>query len=496
MYASAVCAGAVCNETRPIGYWFTLIYILVAYLTPTFVFGVWGQFHLEVLIVAFAVILSLPNLFQSKVLQSTQAVAFAGMGVAVLASIAKTGWLGGAVSSFYGFLQPSIAFFLAAANCRKKWHFQVLFLALFAGSLFYIGAAWSDLRNAVFPSVYLYGSEDLRRARGLGLVNDPNDLCQVLVCLVPAVFLWKTGNKLLNFFLIGIPVCLLLTGMYLTHSRGGALALIAVILVSARRKIGTVLAGTLAGVLFVLSVAIGWSGGRETSLQGGADRLELWSSGLTMIKVHPLFGVGMGNFSDYAGNTAHNSVVVCAAEIGLTGFFFWVLLLFTDLRAGAKLATGGQRAVAEDRSLAAQPRKTAFPTPRGQEIPPARLAAQAAPRVEPATVAAVQSSPFTYARYLRRSAAEEVPTEHADIRRTTMIVLLSITGFLTAGWFLSRAISIWLFLLCGMLYSTLRMAEEKGLPEAKDKLAYLLTRTLALCLGLLGIVYVMVRAGH
>ena len=83
-------------------------------------------------------------------------------------------------------------------------------------------------------------------------------------------------------------------------------------------------------------------------MEGGADRLELWSSGINLIKTHPFFGVGLGNFADEVGITAHNSVVVCAAEIGLVGFYAWVLLLFSTFRSGARFAMVDRKTVEDD----------------------------------------------------------------------------------------------------------------------------------------------------
>ena len=70
----------------------------------------------------------------------------------------------------------------------------------------------------------------------------------------------------------------------------------ATIVVVLRRKIGTVPAAVLAGTLFAVSLAIGWSGGRDVSMEAGADRLDAWSTGIQFIRQHPLFGVGVGAF--------------------------------------------------------------------------------------------------------------------------------------------------------------------------------------------------------
>ena len=43
-----------------------------------------------------------------------------------------------------------------------------------------------------------------------------------------------------------------------------------------------------------------------------------------MLKAQPILGVGYGQFVDHHPLTAHNSLVLCFAETGLLGSFFWV----------------------------------------------------------------------------------------------------------------------------------------------------------------------------
>ena len=93
--------------------------------------------------------------------------------------------------------------------------------------------------------------KSLIRLRGLGEINDPNDFGQLIVCVIPLMFIfWRAKKMLRNIVFVILPVCALLLGVYLTHSRGALLALIAMAVVAARRRIGTVPALLLAGALF------------------------------------------------------------------------------------------------------------------------------------------------------------------------------------------------------------------------------------------------------
>src|SRR5438874_3300288 len=157
---------------------------------------------------------------------------------------------------------------------------------------------------------------------------------------MPLAFIfWRPKRWVLNFVCVILPVSVLLIGVFLTHSRGALLALMAVAVVAARRRIGTLPALLLAGGLFVAASALHFTGGREISAQSGSDRTALWGGGLQLLKSHPLFGVGFGNFADFFGHTAHNSIVVCAAELGLLGLFFWSMFLFPTVQDAFAIAS-------------------------------------------------------------------------------------------------------------------------------------------------------------
>ena len=235
------------------------------------------------------------------------------------------------------------------------------------------------------------------RLRGLGEINDPNDFGQLIVCVIPLMFIfWRAKKMIRNIVCVILPVCVLLFGVFLTHSRGAFLALMAVAVVAARRRIGTLPALLVAVGLFVAAMALHFTGGREISAESGADRTELWGAGLQMLKSHPLFGVGFGNFAGLSpAITAHNSIVVCAAELGLFGLYFWSLFLFPTVRDA--LAAASPAKVSEGEPIVAE--EGLFPRPT------------------------------------RKIEA----LDKTEINRLGRLMVLSLTGFLVAGMFLSRA---------------------------------------------------------
>ena len=130
--------------------------------------------------------------------------------------------------------------------------------------------------------------EWIYRVQGLGEINDPNDFGQLIVCTVPLMFIfWRPKKLALNLLLVIFPVCLLLVGLFLTHSRGGLVALTLIAVVAARRRIGTVPAAVLACVLFLAAMALQFTGGRDISASAGEDRTSLWGEGMETFKAHP-----------------------------------------------------------------------------------------------------------------------------------------------------------------------------------------------------------------
>jgi putative inorganic carbon (hco3(-)) transporter len=66
-------------------------------------------------------------------------------------------------------------------------------------------------------------------------------------------------------------------------------------------------------------------------MSGGMDRLAIWSDGMAFFKSSPLWGIGKGGFMERDDWTAHNSYLLCAAELGILGFFLWMSILVVTI---------------------------------------------------------------------------------------------------------------------------------------------------------------------
>jgi len=458
------------------GFVLSIFYLVVAYIGTATLFGQLAPYHIELILAGLVFFVSLPALMGSLIFKTAQSAALVGLTIAVFLSVLiGVHWAGGAVQAFFAFIPCAFAYFLVCVHCNTRKKFQVLVLMLLLVCLFVTARGAFDLFYRVpmtgppqildsgsanmplwdFEHPYLTpqrsdAGEWIYRIRGQNFINDPNDFGQLLVCVTPLLFIfWRPKKMLHNVVSVLLPVSALLFGTFLTHSRGALVALLAVAVVAARRRIGTVPALIVAGVMFVGAMALQFTGGRGISAESGSDRTELWSESLQLLKSHPLFGVGWGMLPDQLGHTAHNSIMVCAAELGLFGLCFWALFLLPTLRDALLVASESK--VSEAKVIVPE-----------QRIVPMRVG-----RLE--------------------------AVDKAEINRLGRLMVLSLTGFLVSGWFLSRAFVMTFFLLGGMVEVIFEMALRQGMVAPRPRLGRLLPYAGGLTVALVVVMYITVR---
>jgi O-antigen ligase len=459
------------------GFVLSVIYFVTYYLTPPVLFGPLAPYRIELILALLVFFVSLPALAKSFILKTPQSLALIGLAFAVLMSaLIGEHWVGGAVQAFLLFIPNALAYFLVCLHFNSKRKLQVLVLMMLFVCLFVIAHGGIDLLRGAQESAHNLPTDDTGanadawdmehpylfatpnnpevpdRLRGLGLISDPNDFGQLVVCVIPLVFIfWRAKRMLQNIAFVLLPVCALVCGVFLTHSRGALLALIAMVVMAGRRRIGTLPALLVGGGLFAAAMALQFTGGRAISANAGEDRTILWGDGLQLLKSHPLFGVGFGNMAEYSGEdrTAHNSVVVCAAELGLFGLYFWSLFLFSTVRDALWTASPGK--MSEGKPIVAE-----------EELFP-----QATRKIE--------------------------VVDKAELNHLGRLLVLSLTGFLVTGWFLSRAFVMTFFLLGGMAEVVYEMALRRGMiaPRLRPSRVFLFNGGLTISLILL--MYILVR---
>lgn len=273
---------------------------------------------------------------------------------AVALSVAAQGWWGGGLKAIESFGPSATVFFLIILNVNSMRRLRAacvlvvllsLVLAIHGTVAYHFGYMADVLivQQRSDPNANPEGTEvPARRIRSLGYLNDPNDLAQALVSALPFLALaWRRGRHLRNLLLVIIPASVIAYAFYLSRSRGGAISFLVLALLALRRRLGRFSAALLTVALAAVLLAFDITGGRGFSMDESATgRIDAWSQGLLLWRSNPLFGVGYGNFGDYHERTAHNSFILCFAELGLVGYFFWMALLVVtvlDLSALTRL---------------------------------------------------------------------------------------------------------------------------------------------------------------
>jgi O-antigen ligase len=451
------------------GFFLSILYLTTFYLTPATIFGPLAEYRIQLVFAILITIVSIPSLQGASIWRTRQSLALVGIALAIFLSIfVGAHWFGGGLSALVAFIPNAFAFFLICLHCNSKRKLRIVVLMMLFVCLFVIGRGAmelheglptiDDVHEADVPDSYFMGmtndaGDRFYRLRGMGEIHDPNDFAQLIVCTIPLLFIfWRKKSILRNTFVIFIPVCVLLWGDYLTHSRGSILALLAVVIMAARRRIGTVPALVLAALLFSGASALHFAGGREISTTAGEDRTDLWGEGLQLLKSHPAFGVGFGNMPDYVGLTAHNTIVVCAAELGFFGLYFWSMFVLCSVR---------------DSLVVASPAKVSEPT----MSPPAKTS-------YPSSVGVV----------------DDIDAD--EINRLGRIMILSFTGFLVGGWFLSRAYVVTLFLLGGMTEVIYETALQRGMVPPRMPMPKVLRQSGITAICLVVLMWIVLRVVH
>jgi hypothetical protein len=179
----------------------------------------------------------------------------------------------------------------------------------------------------------------VKRIRGTGIFQDPNDMASVICAAGVLCTYFLTTSSLGKLRLMWlVPMAVLLIGLLDTKSCGGLLACGAAGLTLLSVRFGgriAIACGLMAACL------VPFLAGRQAEISldeegTGGERLMLWREGLEELKSAAiLFGTGQGSYADIAGLVAHNSFVHSYVELGLFGgtmffgcFFFAGMQLY------------------------------------------------------------------------------------------------------------------------------------------------------------------------
>jgi hypothetical protein len=105
-----------------------------------------------------------------------------------------------AAAAMFDFLPNAFTFFLVVLNCKNKRHLEMVIVVMLAATLFTVFRGYTALQSGNVASSYLLSQSDdqgqyIMRVRGLAFINDPNDLAQLIVSLIPLLFFfWSKGS--------------------------------------------------------------------------------------------------------------------------------------------------------------------------------------------------------------------------------------------------------------------------------------------------------------
>jgi O-antigen ligase len=240
-------------------------------------------------------------------------------------------YLEGARMAFDSFLPVFILFFMIINLVSSFAEMKRTYLMLFAMTVFL--AANGILQH--YRGFDIAGQTAFDgRIRWIGIFEDPNDLGLAILSFTPFALLklWGKGVALRDRVGYTVILGILLYALYLTNSRGTFIGLLAVLGYVFCRRWGLVRGLLVAAALGAVAFVAGPSRLADMSVseESASGRVVAWAQGLELLKWRPVLGVGYGSFTEYHPLTAHNSVVLCMAELGLVGLYVWMLLIVTS----------------------------------------------------------------------------------------------------------------------------------------------------------------------
>lgn len=199
------------------------------------------------------------------------------------------------------------------------------------------------------------------RAAWRGIFGNPNEVAYALIILVPIALTLASKSGWGIRIGLWLTVAVYMLAIFLTFSRGGLMALFAVVaLMGWKQKSVLIKVGMAAGIVVgFIVIGMFWtrsSGGFSNISHDGSveERMVTLEAGMRMFARNPLLGVGPGDssiaYALYAGRDAncgchdqlvvHNAYIQALAEVGIAGSIPFMLFIFLSLYQAWKLESG------------------------------------------------------------------------------------------------------------------------------------------------------------
>jgi len=242
-------------------------------------------------------------------------------------------------------LKIFVLFFIGSAciDTEKKFQYMIL---IFIVSIVYLTYWINDMYlfqgryGRIAGPVGIYGN---------GTYSDENTFAMFFV--VGGPFLYYAGlycRKNIYRCSLWLIIPFAWHGIFLTGSRGGLVGLIVTVLVvilrSKKRLLATMIILPLFATAYVWQAGDVMKGRADTITEfdqerSASTRIEAWSAAISMIKAHPLTGVGLASFgqafptfSEYEPREAHNTLFQITAESGVIAGAMYILIILNSLK--------------------------------------------------------------------------------------------------------------------------------------------------------------------
>lgn len=349
------------------------LYLFITFLRPVELFAQWLVPYRPVLILwVFAFLGAVIQVFRQRKVAargvSYWLLTFFTVGIAM--SMVFAGWASGAIGAVSDFSACALLFVLISFNLvsierlRAACYVILLSMGILCAmgiNAFHTGFMSEELvlqqrkdddvigELAEKPAVPADDKSGIYmwRVRGVGYFNDPNDFAQAIVMTMPMLWwFYRKGRWFKNLFFVGLPAAMMGYTVFLTNSRGALLGMASLMFFGVRSVLGTTRTAIAMAVMGGGAMLANMTGGRGFSSQeeSAGQRIEAWYEGFMMFKSSPLFGVGYNSFIEHHYLTAHNSFVLCFAELGMFGYLTWIGLLvigYKSVSMAADLAPVG-----------------------------------------------------------------------------------------------------------------------------------------------------------
>ena len=206
----------------------------------------------------------------------------------------------------------------------------------------------------VAASFAIYGFAFSGEPRATGPLEDPNDLAYILAAAVPLVLVLGASARTKGARLVGLgrtlALLILLLGIAATFSRGGFLALTALLIWAVMRRLVRPFALLIVPICVIVLAVLFWGAigthieiafQQKTFIAGQNidSRTIRWGAASQMLAERPLLGVGPGGFKNRYATVSHNAelgvqapvahsmYIEVGAELGVLGLMAFLSLI-------------------------------------------------------------------------------------------------------------------------------------------------------------------------